>query len=131
LTFKPPPGWRSSPGIMGLMQFWRPASGDREMLMLFKSPRSIGTQDFFKSDAVRDSLNDVSVVQKQSITICKNQPATYVRARGSSSRGGDETVEVVATNAGGSSYFAMYVRPLGAVPNGAAQAALREVCTKP
>ncbi len=116
---------------MGFMQFWRPPSNDREVLMLFKSPRPIGTQDFFHSDAVKKSLNDVSVEDQRTITICENQQATYVRARGSSSRGGDESVEMVGTNAGGNSYFALYVRPLGAAPNAAAQAALREVCTKP
>ena len=99
--------------------------------MLFKSPRPIGTQDFFNNKAVKDSLNDVSVEEQRTITICKSQPATYVRARGSSSRGGDESVEMIGTNAGGNSYFAMYVRPLGAAPNAAARAALREVCTKP
>ncbi len=78
----------------------------------------------------RSRFNDVSVEEQQTITICKNQKATYVRARGSSSRGGDESVEMIATNAGGNSYFAMYVRPLGAAPTAAAQAALREVCTK-
>ena len=115
---------------MGLMQFWRPPSNDREVLMLIRSPRPIGTQDFFHSDAVKSSLHDVSVEQQQTITICKNQKATFVRARGSSSRGGDESVEMIATNAGSNSYFAMYIRPLGAAPTAAAQAALREVCTK-
>jgi hypothetical protein len=130
LAFRPPPGWRSSPGIMGFMQFWRPPSSDREVLMLFKSPRPIATKDFFNSEGVRDSLKNISEEERSQITICNNQPALYIKARGTSSRGGDESVEMIGTNAGGNSYFAMYVRPLGAAPNRFAETALRQVCTK-
>ena len=43
-----PPAGSSSPGIMGFMQFWRPPSNEREVLMLFKSPTPLETHDVFK-----------------------------------------------------------------------------------
>lgn len=116
---------------MGFMQFWRPPSSDREVLMLFKSPRQMAAKDFFNSPGVKDSLRDISVEERRQITICNGQQALYVRARGTSSHGGDESVEMIGTNTGGNSYFAMYVRPLGASPNAAAETALRAICSKP
>jgi hypothetical protein len=131
LTFRAPAGWQSSPGIMGFMQFWRPPSNDREVLMLFKSPKPLKPNDVFSNGQLNDTVKDVSVERRSDITICGKQPATYVEARGSSTRGGDERVELVLTTIGSGSYLAMYVRPLEGLPNAAAVAALRELCTKP
>jgi hypothetical protein len=131
LRFQAPAGWRPSPGIMGFMQFWRPPDDDREMLMLFKSPRPVSTGDVFSNSQVHDTLHDMTIQRRQTILICGRQPATYIDARGRSSRGGDEHVEMMMTNVAGSSYFAMYVRPIDAAPNPTAQAALRELCAKP
>ncbi|MBV8529870.1 MAG: hypothetical protein JO104_01015 [Candidatus Eremiobacteraeota bacterium] len=130
LRFHAPAGWSSSPGIMGLMQFWHPAADDRQVLMLFKSPKPLKPGDVFSDARMNDTLKDVIVERRSPIAICQGQPATYVEARGRSARGDDERVEIVMTNAGGSSYFAMYVRPLVGAPNPMAQAALRELCLK-
>ncbi len=130
LTFRAPAGWQSSPGIMGFMQFWRPPSNDREVLMLFKSPKPLKPNEVFSNAQLNDAVKDVSIERRAEITICGRQPATYVQARGSSARGGDERVELVLTTTGGGSYIAMYVRPLVGTPNPAAEAALRELCTK-
>jgi hypothetical protein len=76
-------------------------------------------------------MKDVTIVGQQTIKICSTQPAKHVQARGSSSEGGPIDIETVATIIGGSSYFAVYVRPIVVRPNPKALAALREVCPKP
>jgi hypothetical protein len=129
LRFQPPAGWQSSPGIMGFMQFWR-TPDDREALILFKSPTRLTANDVFSNDRMQDTLKDVQIEQRRPIQICGSQPATYVRGRGTSPKRGDEDVEMVFTSISNTSYFALYVRPIGSAPNFAAQAALRELCTK-
>ena len=131
LRFAAPSGWRASPGILGYMQFWRPPNNDREVLMLFKSPRPMQTNEIFSKSNLQDTMKDVTVVGQQTIKICGTQPAKYVQARGSSSEGGPIDIETVATLIGGSSYFAVYVRPIAVRPNPIALASLREVCPKP
>jgi hypothetical protein len=116
---------------MGFMQFWRPPADDREVLMLFKSPRPIQSGDVFSNAQVHGALHDVAVERRRPILICGTQPATYIEARGHSARGGDERVEMVTTNVAGTSYFGLYVRPIEALPNPMAAAALREICPKP
>jgi hypothetical protein len=130
LRFEAPSGWRASPGILGYMQFWRPPANDREVLLLFKSPRPMQTNEVFSNSNVQDTMKDVTVVSQQTIEICGTQPAKYVQARGSS-RGGPIDIETVATIIQGSSYFAVYVRPIAVRPNPIALATLREVCPKP
>jgi hypothetical protein len=131
LQFHAPADWRASPGIMGFMQFWRPPVDDQEVLMLFKSPKPLQPSDVFSDARLNDTLKTATVERRQAIVICGNQPATYVEARGTSSRGDDSRVEMVMATVTGSTYFAMYVRRLTALPNPMAQAALREVCAKP
>ncbi len=130
LRFEAPRGWQASPGIMGYMQFWRPPNNEREILMLFKSPRPMQTNEIFSKSNLQGTMKDVTVVTQQPIKICGTQPAKYVRARGSSSEGPID-IETVATIIGGSSYFAVYVRPIVVQPNPIALAALREACPKP
>lgn len=130
LRFSAPPGWRSSPGIMGLMQFWRSPTNDQEVLMLFRSPKPLPAGDIFSNSQMQETLKDVVVTRRSRIKICGNQPATAIEARGSSAKGGDEYVEMVMTAARGTSYFAMYVRPITSMPNPQAVAALRELCLK-
>jgi hypothetical protein len=130
LSFHAPAGWRSSPGIMGFMQFWRPPVDDREVLMLIKSPRPLKSSDIFSDARMNDTLKGATVERRQEILICNRQPAMYFEARGTSSQGGDARVEAVMTNMSGGTYFAMYIRPIAAAPNPTAQASLRELCAK-
>jgi hypothetical protein len=116
---------------MGFMQFWRPPGDDREVLMLFKSPRPLEARDVLSNAKVGDTMRHVTVERRRTIEICGRQRATYVEARGSGGRSGDDRVEMMITTVAGNSYFAMYVRPLDAAPDPMAQAALRELCAKP
>lgn len=115
---------------MGFMQFWRSES-DREALILFKTPKQVTANDIFSNDRMKDTLQGMQIEQRQAIQICGSQPATYVRGRGTSPKRGDEDVEMVFTTINDASYFALYTRPIGSVPNVAAEAALRELCSKP
>lgn len=129
LRFQPPPGWHSSKWVMGFMQFWSSPS-EREVIMLFRSPKPLPAGDVFSNQQMQQRLKDVTVVRHNSTVICGNQPATYIQAQGSSSRGGDDTVEMITTAAQGTSYMAMYVRPMGSAPNPSAETALRQLCPK-
>lgn len=131
LQFRAPGGWRASPGILGFMQFWRAPNDDREILVLFKSPRPMQTSDFFSNSQMNKTVQHLTIQERRDIVICGNQRATQVQGRGVSSRGEDVAVDMVATNAAGATYFASYVRPTGVAPNAMAEAALRELCPKP
>ena len=124
LNFKAPDGWQSSPGIMGFMQFWKAPGNDKEVLMLFKSPKPIDTKEAFQNA----KLKDATIEQQKQMTICGNQPATYLEARGSSSSGDDSNIRMLVTNANGNTYFAMYVYSVGTRPNADATASLSELC---
>jgi hypothetical protein len=126
LTFKAPAGWQSSPGIMGFMQFWKAPNSNKEVLLLFKSPKPLQTKEVFNNA----NLRDAKVETQKPITICGSQAAQFFKAQGTSSRGDDSNVEMVMTDAAGTTYLAMYVYPAGAQPNGEAAAALRELCSK-
>jgi hypothetical protein len=131
LNFTAPPGWKASPGVLGFMQFWRAPVSNGEFLMLFRSPKHLTADDIFSDRGMKDTLQDASIVRKERIAICGGQPATYVEARGSSEKGRTDRVDLVLSDVSGSSYIAMYVRPLVAPPNPLAMASLRELCAKP
>lgn len=130
LTFKPPADWQASPGVMGFMQFWKPPGNRDEALVLVKSPKPIQVSEVFNSA----NLKDAKVVSVQHMTICENQAAEFLKAQGTSQglaqKSRDVNAEIVVSNAGGASYIAMYVYPVGAAPNPDADAALRELCQK-
>ncbi len=131
LRFQAPPNWSSSPGIMGIMQFWRAPSDDRSVLMLFKSPKPMDAREVFSNSRLKDTLKDTRITSKRDVTICGNQPATYIEARSTSEKGDAENVDMAMTTLNGSTYFALYVRPLEAAANPQAEAALRQLCPKP
>lgn len=115
---------------MGFMQFWQSPSNDREVLMLFRSPKPVSANDVFSPANMRDTMRDVTVTRRSAIEICGNQPATYVQGHGYSPKRGDANVDLVITTTGGASYFALYARPITDPPNPMAEAALRELCPK-
>lgn len=98
--------------------------------MLFKSPKPLEPRDVFSNAREHDAVTNVVVERRENITICGNQPATYVLAHGSSSNGSIDRMEIVTANVRGNTYFAIYVHPLRAPANRMAEAALRELCAK-
>jgi len=130
LTFTAPSGWQPSPGILGFMQFWKPPSGNDEILMLFKSPKQIDTKEAFSNA----KLNDSHIDEQRDIKICGNQDAVYVKGEAKSSVNSapsrESDMQMVMSNVSGTSYFAMYIYPVHARPNAEAVSALRELCAK-
>lgn len=116
---------------MGFMQFWKPPADDREILMLFKSPRPVPPGELLSQADINGTVQGLTVERRESIVICGHQPATYVAGQGRrSSQQEREHVEMVMTNIAGSSYIAMYIHPVDRGPNTMAEAALRELCVK-
>lgn len=127
LNFKAPSGWQSSPGIMGFMQFWKAPDSNKEVLMLFKSPKPMDTKDVFSNA----KLKDATVERQQAIKICGNQPAVFIKATANSAANGSHQqsqVQMVMSTAGQSTFIAMYMYPTNAAPNQEAASALRELC---
>lgn len=130
ITFKPPAGWQGSPGIMGFMQLWKAPGRNDEVLMLIRSPRQIQINDVMNSANVKDA----KIEALQHVTICGSQAAEFVKAQGTpqsvTSKGQNSNVEMMMSNAAGATYMAMYVYPIGGLPNSQATASLRELCAK-
>jgi hypothetical protein len=129
IDFAAPKGWTSSPGIAGFMQFWR-SPRDGEVLMLFRSPKPVATQDIFKSADVKD----VQIESEKSIQICDGQqPAQQFTLR-AKSESNNETHDVNATTVmsttGGATYFAVYVHRVETPANTDAVAATHDLCPK-
>ena len=130
LRFQAPPGWRPSPGVLGFMQFWRPPSGAREVLMIFKSPKKLSANDVYSSANMQGAFKNVTVLRKQTLQICGNQRALFVQGRATSRNDTESNVDIVITDVLGTSYMAMYLRPIDAAANPQAEAALHELCPK-
>jgi len=124
LTFTPPAGWASSPGIMGMMQFWT-STDKKQVLMLFKVPADFKTDQAYSSADVKDA----HVETQRTIKVCGSTEAQYVKAIATSSRTGDDNnLEMVTAKSGDGVLMAMYVYPIGVKPDGAAGAAIYQLC---
>jgi hypothetical protein len=137
LTFTGPSGWSASPGMMGFMQFWSPkGSNSDEVLMLFRSPKQIDMSQPIDTKEIMASgkVKNAKIEDEREITICGNQPAKYFRGYAESSTENSPSkphaLEMLMSNAGGNTYFAMYVYPQNGRPNAQAESALRELCVK-
>ena len=132
LTFSAPPGFTSKASVMGVMQVWTHDDG-REVLFLMRLPASVDISSALKSA----DFNDTKILARKSIKICGHQAATALvmaGSHGSTSSTGprdDDRVDVVSTQASSESLIAIYAYPKTARPEPAAQAALRNLCSKP
>ncbi|MGD0966845.1 MAG: hypothetical protein ABR949_01055 [Candidatus Aquilonibacter sp.] len=135
VTFKPPASYASAAQVGPFMQLWRGPLHSSLMLIAF--PTKI---DLDKA-MTGSNFKDAQVIKQSSLQICGDQPAYYVSMIGtgdslatSSSPGirmEKHQVDLIATDAGGKTYMAMYVRPVGSAADAAAEDAIRNVCSKP
>jgi hypothetical protein len=124
LTFKAPADWTSSPGIMGMMQFWT-SSDKKQVLMLFRVPADFKTDQAFNSAEVKDA----HIESQKAIKVCGSQAADYMKAIATSSRTGDDNnLEMVSTKTADGALMAMYIYPIGTQPDTAAGAAIYQLC---
>jgi hypothetical protein len=124
ITFTAPSTWQSSPGIMGMMQFWT-SPDKKQVLMLFKVPADFKTDQAFSSAEVKDA----HIEEERSVKICGNMQADYTKAIATSSRTGDDNnLEMIAAKADGGVFMAMYIYPIGTKPDPTAGAAIYQLC---
>jgi hypothetical protein len=130
ITFQAPPGYTQAASIGPFLQVWR-TSDTQNLITLFALPTKI---DLDRAMSQSD-IKDAEVKSKGAITICGSQPAVFADIVGESKSTGGETphrmrIEFIATNANDKTYMAMYLRPVDAAANPAAEAAIRKICPK-
>lgn len=129
IAFKPPNGWKSTPGMFGRFQMWMTgASGaDRQIVMLVRGDHSTSiteSESFSGARNIRD-------LKRDTITLCGSQKADHFTGVGESTSNPKtvrETFEGVMTTIGNSKYMAFYMRPAGMRPDVQAEAALHSLC---
>ena len=125
LTFAAPYGWQPSTPVGDVARAWISPSGPSESMTLFRFPKELDLNDA----AADENFNNTHFSSKQRITICGNQPATYlIGTRTSPDTGTVLNVRAVVTNTNGATYRAIYFYPPTTLPNGEALAALRQLC---
>jgi hypothetical protein len=134
VTFKPPANYASAAQVGPFMQLWR--GPQHSSLMLIAFPTKI---DLDKA-MTGSNFKDAQVIKQSSLQICGNQAGYYVSMIGSGDslatsspgiRMEKHQVDLIATDAGGKTYMAMYVRPVGSPADTGAEDAIRNVCSKP
>jgi hypothetical protein len=130
VTFAAPPGYTQAASIGPFVQVWMTA--DKESLITLVALPVKADLDKAMSQA---DIKDAEVKAQRNIKICGSQPALFADILGVSKSTGGEVphkmrIEFIATNANGKTYMAMYMRPLAAVANPAAEAAIQNICPK-
>jgi hypothetical protein len=105
-------------------------------VILVQLPAQVDLDRMLAESTVKDAAARV----KRKIRICGNQPAVFAQMTGAtggtvnlgigSAPGSKEArsdVHFLGTNVGGKTYLAMYVRPIGAAVDPAAESAIRDV----
>ena len=98
--------------------------------MLLRSPKRLTSEDVYSSANMQGGFKNVTVLRKQQMQICGNQSALFVEGRATSRNDTESNVDIVITDVAGTSYMAMYLRPIDEPANQQAEAALHELCAK-
>jgi hypothetical protein len=129
VTFKAPAGFTSTVSVGPFMQMW---SGPKETaLMLLSLPKKIDLDQAVSNTNVQDAQ-----VEKQSkINICDNQPALFISMIGSSHEASSgnaskRQIDLIATVVNDKTYMGMYMRPVGAPADPAAESAIKNICPR-
>ncbi len=130
ITFKAPANYQSKASIGPFMKIWEgPAKGN--LIMVMSLPVAMDLNKTMSQSTVKDA----HIEKRQDLTICSGQRAIYAEMQGKTSNAGANATEpseiqFIATDAGGKTYMAMYVRPLKTPVDPAASAAIRNLCPK-
>jgi len=131
LTFAAPPGYTQAASIGPFVQVWNTAD-KKNVITLIALPTKI---DLDKAMSQSD-IKDAQVNEEKHIAICGNQKAIYADIIGESTTGQTGTaprkmhIEFLATNIGEKTYMSIYLRPVGAPLDGAADRAIHNICPK-
>jgi hypothetical protein len=127
-TFAVPPGYVQQASLGPFFQMWK---NDKSVIGLMALP----VKADLHTAVSQTSLKDATVTSQKDITICNGQPAVLMDAQGNVNVGDEKNpehgrAEVIATEVAGKTYIAMYIRPMTASADPAADAAIRNVCPK-
>jgi hypothetical protein len=130
-TFAPPASFHSIASIGPFVQMWQ--SGSDQMLMLFAMPVKSDLHDAMSQANVKD----IAEMNTETIKICDGkQQAIFVTGDtvGKTSSDGKTTkpqkLEMILTDISGKTYMAMYMRPMQTPADTAAEASIKNLCTK-
>jgi hypothetical protein len=131
VTFKAPAGYTSAFSAGPFMEMWM---GPKEhAVMLIALPKKIDL-----SQAVTNSsVQDARVEKSQPVKICGAQPALYISMVGTGQSLGTPApaaekrqIDMIATVVNDKTYMALYMRPVGAAADPAAESAIHQICPK-
>jgi len=132
VTFQAPPGYVQRASVGPFIQIW---GKDKSVLTLIALPVK---SDLHKSIQNSGFTGESKDDKEESITICDNQPAILVEGTGQVHNAGSNSqvpqrghVEIVATEAAGKTFMALYVRPIDAAVDTSAEKAIHNLCPKP
>jgi hypothetical protein len=132
VTFKAPAGFTSAFSVGPFMQLW---TGPQDSaLMLMALPKKVDLNQAINSSSVRDA----QIEKQAAVKICGNQPALYISMIGTSHTtigspapaAHKSQIDMIATEVNDKTYMAMYMRPVGAPADAAAETAIHDVCPK-
>jgi hypothetical protein len=133
VTFTAPPAYKADVSIGPFAQTW--SGPGHSMIMLMALPTKMDINKPMQGSPV----GNATIQRDQKITICNGQAARYGEMEGTSVAVGSpnpggkraaEEIEFVMTSIQGKTYMALYARPLGALPDRAAETAIHNVCPK-
>ncbi len=134
-SFTAPPGYTTAVSIGPFAQVWRGPKGTRSGIVLTALPGVVAFNNITESSNIKDA----EILKDQNVKICANQDAYYLSMIGESPEtesgsaggaGGKQRIDVIATHLNGKTYLAMYVRPMGAPEDPAAESAIHGICPK-
>lgn len=134
-AFKPPLGWKSTPGMFGRMQLWMTGStsNDRQILMIVRGDKSMRTSDIRGTSSPFGGTQGMRDVKQKTVTLCGSQRADYFTAQGEGGNGSNrvpQQIEGMSTTIGDSKYFALYIRPAALKADMQAENSLYSLCPK-
>ena len=131
VTFRAPPGFTQAASIGPFVEVWNTAD-KQSILTLMALPAKIDLQNAMS----QSNIQDAQVKLKQNVKICGNQQAIFADIVGASKTATTGqaphkmNIEFLATNIHEKTYMAVYMRPLNAPVDAAADRAIRNICPK-
>ncbi len=131
VTFQAPPGYTQAASIGPFIQVWDTAN-KQNIMMLMALPAKIDLNDAMS----QSDIQDAQVKLKQNVKICGSQQAIFADIVGTSKTAATGqaprkmNIEFLATNVHEKTYMAIYMRPLSAPVDAAADRAIRNICPK-
>lgn len=129
VAFKPPPGWKSSVAMFGMMQVWTHDDRPGSMIMLMRVPILAGASEVDRS--LKTQFSDQKPIENKVVKICGNQPAHLTVFSATSKKSSKrDRVEMISTVVGDALYMSMYGRSEGDAADPAAESAIKMLCPK-